>query len=99
MPDKTTFETTPFITEVVGRIAQELFLSLSTTTGTLSNDCLNSGIHTQESFVVHEDDPAHITWGKSLPDCPGFYESIILDGVEYKVLSNLIGLSHSLLMI
>lgn len=78
-------ETVPFVTEVVGSIAQGLFHKIVATTEVRATDRISSPNNKSSEYRVHEDDPKIITWGKPWNEYPGYYQAVFLDGDEYRV--------------
>ncbi|KAI5117478.1 hypothetical protein M0805_007182 [Coniferiporia weirii] len=77
----------PFVTEIVGKIAEGLFYRVQAIAdnGLPENLSLRNICVSEDPFVAHRDNPARIKWGRQVPNVPNYFQSVYLDGVEYNV--------------
>ena len=82
-------EFTPFVTTIVGNIAQNLFRSIEATTQTGISEADHLQGDANTAYVLHDDDPKVVKAGKPFSQHPDYFKSVFLDGVKYKVMLSL----------
>ncbi|KAG2029571.1 S-adenosyl-L-methionine-dependent methyltransferase, partial [Suillus americanus] len=72
-------------TPVVGRVAQKLFENIKVVGRPMNEDVDMSDDPLRQPSIVHVTNPNSVQWQNAVDDHPGFYHSVLVDGVKYSV--------------